>query len=70
MSEKRPIPRRPAKLGKYEVVDVLGSGGMGIVYKGWDPVLKRKVAIKQLTEGFRGNPAKVSGAIKSCPARR
>jgi serine/threonine protein kinase len=32
--------------GKYQVVDQIGEGGFGRVYKGWDPVLKRHVAIK------------------------
>ncbi|MCK5439967.1 MAG: serine/threonine protein kinase, partial [Gemmatimonadetes bacterium] len=32
--------------GKYQVVDQIGEGGFGRVYKGWDPVLKRYVAIK------------------------
>ncbi|MCK4626802.1 MAG: serine/threonine protein kinase, partial [Phycisphaerae bacterium] len=37
-----------AKLGKYEIVERLGSGGQSIVYKGHDPLLDRYVAIKQV----------------------
>ncbi len=37
-----------AKLGKYEIVEQLGSGGQSIVYKGYDPLLDRYVAIKQV----------------------
>ena len=34
--------------GRYEVHEVLGRGAMGSVFKAWDPVLKRWVAIKTL----------------------
>jgi serine/threonine-protein kinase len=34
------------KLGRYELVRVLGKGAMGIVYEGRDPNLDRRVAIK------------------------
>ncbi|MBI5274836.1 MAG: serine/threonine protein kinase [Burkholderiales bacterium] len=34
------------KLGRYELVRVLGKGAMGIVYEGKDPNLDRRVAIK------------------------
>ena len=36
----------PIQLGRYHIVQVLGSGSMGKVYEGHDPVLKRRVAIK------------------------
>ena len=44
------------KIGKYEVVDVLGKGGMGVVYKATDPRIGRLVAIKMMTGGFADNP--------------
>jgi serine/threonine protein kinase len=36
------------RLGKYEIVASLGSGGMGEVYRALDPRLEREVAIKVL----------------------
>ncbi len=39
----------PKKIGKYDVLDVIGKGGMGIVYRAKDPFLDRMVAIKIMT---------------------
>ena len=33
-------------LGKYELRQQVGAGAMGTVYEGWDPFIKRRVAIK------------------------
>jgi len=44
------------RIGKYEVVGVLGRGGMGVVYRAVDKLLGRDVAIKTLTQGVSDDP--------------
>jgi predicted Ser/Thr protein kinase len=34
------------KIGKYEILEKIGEGGFGVVYKGKDPFIKRLVAVK------------------------
>lgn len=36
----------PTTIGKFQVQGVLGQGGMGTVYKAFDPAIQRTVAIK------------------------
>jgi len=45
--------QRYRRLGKYELHQLLGEGAMGIVWKAYDTVLRRYVALKLLSASFR-----------------
>jgi len=51
-------------LGHYEVVSELGRGGMGVVYKGYEPSLARYVAIKELSPALAHDPAVVERFLR------
>jgi serine/threonine-protein kinase len=40
------------KIGKYEIIEQVGEGAMGVVYRASDPVLNRPVAVKVMNEGL------------------
>ena len=59
------------QIGRYLVRGEIGKGGFGAVYRAWDPVMRRDVAIKVLTSvndpsmlaRFRSEPA-TAGVLK------
>ena len=44
------------KIGNFEIIEMIGQGGMGIVYLARDIKLKRSVAIKSMPAALSGNP--------------
>lgn len=51
------MAENPEKIGKYEIRSLLGEGGNGIVYEGYDHDIERRVAIKIL------HPHMISGKL-------
>src|SRR5215469_5357966 len=56
---KVPLPSA-ARFGGYEILTLIGSGGMGEVYRAKDTKLGRDVALKILPASFTNDPERVA----------
>jgi serine/threonine protein kinase/Flp pilus assembly protein TadD len=65
LSATRTILTAGARLGPYQVLDLLGEGGMGMVYRGLDTRLGRAVAIKISAEQFGNRFEREARAISA-----
>ena len=45
----------PEKIGRYEIIEELGRGGMAVVYLARDPLMARRVAVKLMPAQFTFN---------------
>lgn len=65
-----PNPRlgRPSKIGPYELMDILGEGGMGVVYRAEDTRLRRPVAIKFLARNLLSDKVAKSRFLREARA--
>src|SRR5262249_44668408 len=43
------VPKGGFRLNNYEIREILGRGGMGVVFKAYDPLLARFAAVKMMT---------------------
>jgi len=55
-----PLLEPADRIGSYEVIAMLGAGGMGEVYRARDLRLNREVALKLLPATFAGDPARMA----------
>src|SRR5262247_2296139 len=53
-------PESGVRVGTYEIIEAVGSGGMGEVYRAHDTRLKRDVAIKTLPEEFSSSSDRIA----------
>ena len=53
-------PEQGLRIGHFEILERIGTGGMGAVFKATDKILARPVALKVLYPGTSGDPSLVA----------
>ena len=70
-AEEAACPSRPpARIGRYELREVIGQGAFGVVFRAWDTTLKRVVALKRPRPGTLDARGAVERFLREAPARR
>src|SRR5437016_10632240 len=58
----------PRQIGRFQIVAVIGSGAFGTVYRAYDPVLEREVALKVPQAGIQENPQQLERFLREAKA--
>ncbi|MCC6338194.1 MAG: serine/threonine protein kinase [Myxococcales bacterium] len=56
------------QVGEYRILEPVGEGGMGVVYRGVQPVIKKKVAIKIIKPAFAADESQVNRLVAEAEA--
>jgi serine/threonine protein kinase/tetratricopeptide (TPR) repeat protein len=62
------FPKPGETLGRYQILDQIGAGGTGVVYRATDKRLKREVAVKVLAEPFGSDPERLARLAQEAQA--
>ncbi len=72
-----PAPESPAspadpliglQVGEYRILEPVGEGGMGVVYRGVQPIIKKRVAIKVLKPAHASDASQVQRLVAEAEA--